>query len=85
MHKFIAGLVLGVSMFALLAHISWGQEATANLKITELKQGDILNMDVAVERAPNVDGRIFVEAGPDGGPAQVTATCNLSKDSTSAK
>jgi hypothetical protein len=82
MHKFISGLGLAVLMFALLAHISRGQSASTNLKSIEIKQGDILNLDVTVEKAPNVDGRIFVDAGPDGGPAEITLRCNLDRDST---
>jgi hypothetical protein len=82
MHKFIVGLVLGVFMFALFTHISRGQSASTNVKNGEIKQGDILNMDVTVEKAPSVDGRIFVDVGPDAGASPVTLLCNLNRDST---
>lgn len=82
MHKFIAGAVLGALIFGNIVHLGRAQVATANLRAREIRQGDILNMDVSVDRAPNLDGRLYVHVGPDGGDDQLTLFCNLSKDAT---
>jgi len=82
MLKFIAGVILGALVFGIVVHVSRGQAATANVKAKEIRQGDIINVDVSVDRAPSLDGRLFVHVGPDGGEAILTLVCNLSKDAT---
>lgn len=82
MFKFIAGAILGALIFGVVVHVSRGQVATANLQVQKIRQGDVINMGVSVDRPPNLDGRLFVRVGPDGGDAQVTLDCNLNKDAT---
>jgi hypothetical protein len=82
MPKFFVGVILGALIFGIVAHVSRGQVATADVKAKEIRQGDIINMDVAVDRAPNLDGRLYVHVGPDGGDDQITLNCNLNKDAT---
>jgi hypothetical protein len=82
MHKFIAGLAIGVLAFALLAHISKGQSASTKVRTGEIRQGDIVNMNVTVEKAPNIDGRIFVDVGPDGAASVITLTGGLNREAT---
>jgi len=82
MRKFISGVVLGAVIFGIVVHVSRGQVATTNVKAKEIRQGDIVDMDVSVDRAPSLDGRLFVRVGPDGGGDQLTLNCNLSKDAT---
>ncbi len=81
MVKFIVGVILSALIFGIVVHVSRGQAtATANLQAQKIRQGDVINMDVSVDRPPNLDGKLFVRVGPDGGDAQVTLDCNLNKD-----
>jgi len=82
MVKFVSGVVLGAAIFGIVAHVSPGQVATAEVKVKVIRQGDILNMDVSVDRAPNLDGTLSVLVGPDGDEAQVRLNCSLNKDTT---
>ena len=82
MHKFLAGVALGALIFGIVVHIGRAQMATTNIKVKEIRQGDIINMEVSVDRAPNLDGTLNVRVGPDGENDQLTLRCGLSKDAT---
>jgi len=82
MPKFTAGLILGALIFGLLVHVSRGQVAGARVKNKDIPQGDILNMDISVDRAPNLDGTLFARIGPDGDSDRITLTCNLNNGGT---
>jgi hypothetical protein len=82
MSKLIYGLVFGAAIFGIATHISQGQVATAEVKTKEIRQGDTLSMDVSVDRAPNLDGRIVVRISPDGGGLQIEMNCTLNRGET---
>ena len=82
MRKFVSGIILGAAVFAIVANVSRGQVATAEVKTKEIRQGDTLSMDVSVDRAPNLDGRILVRISPDGGGLQIEMNCTLNRDET---
>jgi len=80
--RLVPGLALGAVIFAIAVRLSGGQAATANFKAREIRQGDNIDMDVSVDRAPSVDGTIYVHVGPEGGADQLTLSCGLNKEST---
>jgi hypothetical protein len=66
MHKFLVGVALGALIFGIVVHAGRAQVATTNVRANEIRQGDILNMDVSVDRAPNFDGTLSVRVSPEG-------------------
>jgi len=82
MHRFVLGVVLSTLIFAIAVRISGGQIATANFKAKEIRQGDNIDMDISVDRAPSVDGTIYVHVGPDGDTDELILNCGLGKDAT---
>jgi hypothetical protein len=82
MQRFIAGIFVGALIFGIVVHISRGQTATANIKAKEIRQGDVLDVDVSVDRAPNLNGTLYITVAPDGGGDQFPLTCGLEKDAT---
>jgi len=85
MHKFLVGVALGALIFGIVVHAGRAQVATTNVRANEIRQGDILNMDVSVDRAPNFDGTLSVRVSPEGDNDPLTLSCNLSKDATTCQ
>ncbi|MFZ0638174.1 MAG: hypothetical protein WA020_13910 [Candidatus Acidiferrales bacterium] len=78
MRKFVAGMAVGILVIGLGVRFSGGQESeTTRMSAGNVMQGGIVNMDVTVNRAPSLDGRIYVRVGPEGGNDQLTLLCNL--------
>jgi hypothetical protein len=77
MEKFFAGVVVGVLMLGLGVRISRGQGAsTVQMAHKEIRQGDVLNLDVTVDKAPNLSGTIQVVAISNGA-GDLGMTCHL--------
>lgn len=82
MKKFVAGLALGILVVGLGVRFSRGQESETTRMAGKVMQGGIINMDVTVNRAPSLDGRIYVRVGPEGGNDELTLPCNLNTGAT---
>jgi hypothetical protein len=82
MYKTIAVLVMAAAILGLVVRVSRGQVATTSIKPKEIRQGDILNMNVFVDRAPNRDGSLTAYVGPIGGTDQLPVSCQFGKGST---
>jgi hypothetical protein len=82
MRKFVAGVAFGILILGLGVRISRGQQSsTVQMAHKEIKQGDILNLDVTVDKAPNLTGTIQVIATSDGG-GDFGMTCHLDPGQT---
>ncbi|MGB7731840.1 MAG: hypothetical protein WBL50_27740 [Candidatus Acidiferrum sp.] len=82
MLKFAIGVVLGLAVFGIVAHVSRGQQAaTAEIKATKIRQDDLVSMDVLVDKAPNFYGTVRVYVGPtDSADSKATLICGLEMD-----
>lgn len=86
MRKFVAGIAVGVLVVGLGVRFSRGQETeTTRMAASKVIQGGIINMDVTVNRAPSLDGTIYVHIGPEGGTDQLTLRCNLNTGATTCQ
>jgi hypothetical protein len=85
MLKFTAGLVAGIVLLGLFTHTSRGQGATANMKAGDIRQGDTFAIDLTIDKAPNLDGGVYVGMAPDGGEVEMTSRCNLPMGTTTCR
>lgn len=85
MLKFAAGLIVGLLLLGFVTYISRGQSAAVNVKSKEIRQGDNVTMEVTVDKAPNLDGKIYVAAAPIDSKDEIGLTCNLNSGSTTCQ
>jgi hypothetical protein len=79
MLKIMMGAALGILLVGLATHMTHGQAAgTAQVRKAEVTQGDVVTMDVTVDKAATIEGRVLVKAFPEGMTnGGVTASCVL--------
>jgi hypothetical protein len=81
---FLMFIALATVLTGIASHTARGQEAgTAHMEKAKVTQGDNIFMDVALDKAPNRDGVIYVRVIPDGvSNAPLDLTCGLGASQT---
>ena len=85
MLKFISCVIFGALLLGIVlayrnAH---NQAATAAMKVNEIKQGGIVDIDISVKVPPKVQGWLYVTASPAGNASgQIVSRCTLGKGQT---
>jgi hypothetical protein len=81
---FVFGLAVVILVTVMPARTTRGQEAgTAHMAKAKVTQGDNIFMDVALDKAPNRDGVIYVRVVPDGTPGgAIDLNCGLGASQT---
>ena len=81
---FVFGLAVGILFTVMPARTTQGQEAgTTHMAKAKVIQGDNIFMDVALDKAPNRDGVIYVRVIPDGTPGgAIDLSCGLGASQT---
>jgi hypothetical protein len=84
MLKIMMGAALGILLVGLATDMTHGQAAgTTQVRNAEVTQGDVVTMDVTVDKAANIEGTVYVIAFPDGMTnGGVTAQCTLATGKT---
>ena len=84
MRKMITGIALGAFLVALPAYMTRGQAGneTTQVKTAKVEQGNLLTMDVTVDKAANVGATIYVDVTPEGPSSEVQLSCLLPKGQT---